>query len=71
MNSDLTSNELQELLQVESWRADAGWSQADRLSATLRRLIERREEEVNGGEPISGEEWEIASYALPRTDNDN
>ena len=52
----------------ETWRADAGWECADLVTAELRRLIERHEEEVNGGTPISGEEWEIASYALPRVD---
>jgi hypothetical protein len=41
-----------------------------RLASALRILIERHEDEVNGGAPITGEEWEIASYALPRIDSD-
>jgi hypothetical protein len=40
-----------------------------RLASALRILIERHGDEVNGGPPITGEEWEIASYALPRIDS--
>lgn len=36
----------------------------NRLLQALRTLINRHEEEIEGGEPVSGEEWEIASYAL-------
>jgi hypothetical protein len=64
------TQDLRIALRTEAARADAGWAQSDRLAAALRRLIERHEEETNGGTPISGEEWEIASYALPRVDSD-
>lgn len=37
----------------------------NRLEAALKILLRRHEEETIGGETISGEEWEIASYALP------
>jgi hypothetical protein len=42
----------------------------DRLAAALRKLIASHEDEANGGASITGEEWEIASYALPRIDSD-
>jgi hypothetical protein len=54
----------------EPQRADAAEARAARLASALRILIERHEDEVNGGAPITGEEWEIASYALPRIDSD-
>jgi hypothetical protein len=54
----------------ETHRADAAEARATRLASALRILIERHEDEVNGGTPITGEEWEIASYALPRIDSD-
>lgn len=37
----------------------------NRLEDALTNLLRRHEEEIHTGEPISGEEWEIASYALP------
>jgi len=36
----------------------------DRAQASLRTLIALHEREIEAGEPISGEDWEIAGYAL-------
>jgi hypothetical protein len=39
-------------------------SQLQRAQASLRTLIALHEREIETGEPITGEEWEIAGYAI-------
>jgi len=39
-------------------------SERDRLQSSLRTLIALHEREIETGQPISGEDWEIAGYAL-------
>jgi hypothetical protein len=39
-------------------------NERDRAQASLRTLIALHEREIETGQPISGEDWEIAGYAL-------
>jgi len=41
--------------------ADESW----RMEQALKTLLRRHEEEIEGGRPISGEEWDVAAFALP------
>ena len=49
--------------EIEAQR-DQAIKERDRAQASLRTLIALHAWEVETGEPISGEEWEIAGYAL-------
>jgi hypothetical protein len=49
--------------EIEAQR-DKAISERDRAQAALRTLIALHQREIETGEPISGEEWEIAGYGL-------
>jgi hypothetical protein len=51
--------------EIEDQR-DQAIKERDRAQVSLRTLIELHEREIETGEPITGEDWEIAGYAITK-----